>query len=126
MKTIARTKLNLKGNKQWVELRSYEIEKPIAYKKSVRVVACQSKEPRECFHTNEEYMTLTWRQLKKGKVLNTQKSQFPPFSTYLMLEYEFIPDITDEAIHVSNVMQGMAQFRDRPEYEALRAKLHSK
>ena len=43
---------------------------------------------------------------------------------YLMIEYLWEPVKTDEEIHVANVIQDMAKFRDTPEWSKLRKKLH--
>lgn len=87
MKVLARTKLNQHNNRHYVELRDYEIKDQT----SVKVIHCLG-DPKTCKHDGEEYMRLTTSQLKKGKVINTQKSQFYPYAYYKMLEYLWKPE----------------------------------
>lgn len=132
MRTLVKTKLHPKETHTFVQLRDFEIEYPIQNKQSVTVVHCLEEdkdERRFCTHDKEEKMILTWRQLKQGRIVNTMTSMFPDSKhpTYLMIEYRWNPERTQEAIDVEriNPMLGMAKFRDRPEFEKLRKRLHS-
>ncbi len=79
MKTLIRKKLL--ENETKVGLRSYEIDHLISNNESVKVVIDNPSLPE-----HNQYMILTPRELKQGKVINTQQSKFSD-QTYLLLEF---------------------------------------
>lgn len=83
MKTLIRTKLL---DENHIELRSYELNKT-----DLRIILCGSKDYKNCFHVGEPYQIYTLKQQEKGKVINTQTSQFYPFSTYHMVKFLWKP-----------------------------------
>lgn len=83
MKTIVRTKLL--GDK--IEARDYEL-----FKDDVKLILCKDKDYKKCLHVGEEYMPLSIAQQKKGKVVNTQRSKFYPYSYYKIYTYLWKPN----------------------------------
>lgn len=81
MKTVIRTKLT--GNH--VEIRSHEL----GY--ALKVIYCPTKEYSTCSHVGEDFMILSPAKQKKGKVINTQRSKFPPYSYYKMYSFLWKP-----------------------------------
>lgn len=115
MKTLIKTKL-LEG--KYLEVRDYEMGEPL------RIIHCETKDYKNCSHENEQVMFLSVTQQKKGKVVNTQQSKFPPYKYYKM--YKFLwksaKQNQDVYIPMTNVMSKMV---NTPEWEKLRQKLHS-
>ncbi len=61
------------------------------FKVPVKVIHCLSKDYKTCNHSGEEYMTLTVAQQQKGRVTNTQKSQFYPYKYYRLYKFLWKP-----------------------------------
>jgi hypothetical protein len=83
MKTLIKTKL-LEG--KYVETREYEM-----FKDTLRIIHCKSKDYKSCNHVGEEIMFLSVAKQKKGKVVNTQQSKFPPYKYYRMYKFLWKP-----------------------------------
>ena len=83
IKTLIKTKL-LEG--KYLELRSYELGK-----QPLKVIYCTTKNYKKCFHLKENYMILSLADQKKGKIVNTQQSQFYPYEYYKMVKFLFKP-----------------------------------
>jgi len=83
MKILVKTKL-LEG--KYLELREYEL-----FHGPLKVIHCSAKDYKFCSHTNEPFMFLSVAQQKKGKVVNTQQSKFPPYAYYRMYKFLFKP-----------------------------------
>ena len=118
MKTLIKTKL-LEG--KYCELREYEM-----FKVPLKVIHCKAKEYKLCPHEKEGYMTFTVEQQRKGKVTNTQKSKFYPYSYYRLYKFLWKPrlavfDVVEERVSTFNAMSKMVET---PEWERARRKLH--
>lgn len=85
-KIIIKTKLIEIDKKLYVELRSYELNKT-----ELKVIYCKNKNYKGCYHIGEEYLILTLIMQKKGQVINTQRSMFPPYGTYLLVRFPWKP-----------------------------------
>jgi len=86
MKVIVKTKLIDDGKYKYVELRDYELNKT-----ELKVINCLSKNYKHCYHVKEEYMILSLAKQKEGKVFNTQKSMFYPYSYYKLIRFLWKP-----------------------------------
>lgn len=69
-----------------IELRSYELDKT-----PLKVILCVSTDYKNCYHEGEGYMTLTINAQQKGKIVNTQRSQFYPYAYYRMVSFLWKP-----------------------------------
>lgn len=94
MKTIIKIKL-LEG--KFLELRSYELDKY-----PLKIIYCKEKNYKTHSHVGEDYMTLTLAQQKKGKVVNTQQSQFYPYSYYRMVKFLWKPSGKMDSMYLTN------------------------
>lgn len=79
IRTLIKTKL-LEG--KYLELREYEL-----FKEPLKVIHCSAIDYKFCSHTKCPFMFLSVAQQKKGKVVNTQQSKFPPYKYYRMYKY---------------------------------------
>ena len=85
MKTLIKTKL-LEG--KYLEVREYEM-----FKNDLKVIYCTDIDYNNHNHILEPYMILSIAKQKKGKVVNTLQSKFPPYSYYRMYKFLFKPII---------------------------------
>lgn len=108
MKTILRKKLSEHNGRLYCELRDYEIKG----QSKIRVIY------------GDEQMFLTKSQLDKGVIVNTQKSQFPPYAYYKMIEFLWKPKIEEKEIIVPSPLEAMSEYASGDKWEELRAKLH--
>ena len=83
MKILVKTKL-LEG--KYLELRDYEM-----FKQPIKAYYCENPDYKSCSHSTCHYMILTLGQQKKGRVTNTQKSKFFPYSYYKMYKFLWKP-----------------------------------
>ena len=83
LRTLIKTKLL--ENKYW-EVRFYEL-----FKTPVKLIYCQVEDYKAHNHIGDLYQILTIVNQKKGKVVNTQQSKFPPYSYYRMYKFLFKP-----------------------------------
>lgn len=81
MKLLIKTKLIEDAGRKYLEIRDYELGKDL------KVIHCKEKDYKNCYHLKEEYMILTLSKQKEGKVINTQRSMFPPYSTYRLVRF---------------------------------------
>ena len=123
MKVLAKTKLTEHNDRKYLELRSYEI----AGQHKVKAYHCLSLTPREHIHDGEEYMMLTRSQLKKGVIVNTQKSKFPPYENYQLVEFVWHPQKETSEVRVSP-SEALVSLAERypNRWSELGLKLHSK
>ena len=84
MKILVKTKL-LEG--KYAECREYEL-----FKQPVKIIYCQNPDYKNCSHKDCDYMYLTLGEQKKGRVTNTQKSKFVPYSYYKLYKFLFKPE----------------------------------
>ncbi len=82
MKTLIKTKLI---DPTHIEVRDYELGQDL------KLIHCISEDYKNCSHLEEEYMLLSKVNQKKGKVLNTQQSKFPPYSYYKIYKFLWKP-----------------------------------
>ena len=85
IKILIKTKL-LSGTH--VEVREYEM-----FKHDLKVIHCTDKDYKTHDHILDPYMVLSLAKQKKGKVVNTLQSKFPPYSYYRMYKFLFKPII---------------------------------
>lgn len=78
MKVLIKTKLI---DPTHIEVREYELGQDL------KLIHCVSSDYKKCLHEGEDYMILTKANQKKGKVLNTQQSKFPPYSYYRIYKF---------------------------------------
>lgn len=86
MKIIIKTKLIEIDKKLYCELRDYEL-----HKTDLKIIHCKGKDHKTCYHIHEEFMKLTLAEQKKGQVINTQRSMFYPYKTYLLIRFPWKP-----------------------------------
>lgn len=82
MKIIIKTKLIEIDKKFYVEVRDYEL-----HKQDLKIIHCRSKDYKTCYHLREDFMMITKAEQKKGQVINTQRSMFYPYNTYLLIRF---------------------------------------
>lgn len=97
VKVIIKTKLILDGDKRYVELRDYELGKT-----ALKIINCKSRDYKTCYHLREDFMTLSLSEQKRGKVINTQKSMFYPYTYYKLIRFLWKPDGEIENIQVAD------------------------
>jgi hypothetical protein len=121
MRTLIKTKL-LEG--KYLELREYEL-----FKQPLKVIHCEATDYRMCNHNDEKFMLLSLAQQKKGKIVNTLQSKFPPYAYYRMYKFLFKPTKPikeiDEPINVGVAMAGYID-NNKSTWNELGKKLHSK
>lgn len=84
MKTLVKTKLL---DLNHIEAREYEL-----FKDKIKLLLCESPNYRMCRHEGEKFMILSVaEQRRKGKVVNTLQSKFPPYSYYRMYKFPWKP-----------------------------------
>jgi hypothetical protein len=83
MKTLIKTKL-LEG--KYVELREYEM-----FTHQLRVIHCLATDYKVCSHVGEPCMILSVSDQRKGVVVNTLQSKFPPYKYYRMYKFLWKP-----------------------------------
>lgn len=81
MKVLVKTKLIEIEGKKFLEIRDFELGKDL------KVIHCKDQDYKKCLHLKEEYMILTVSKQKEGKVINTQRSMFPPYATYRLVRF---------------------------------------
>lgn len=96
MKVLVKTKLIPDGNKQYCELRDYELGKEL------KVIHCTQKDYKRCYHIKEEYMILTVAKQKEGKIVNTQQSMFYPYKYYKLIRFLWKPKGKIEVMQVAD------------------------
>ena len=88
MKTLIKTKL-LENNKiTYIECRDYELNK-----QPIKVILCSDKNYKTHDHIMEPYMELSLSKQKRGRITNTQKSQYYPYEYYKMVRFIWKPII---------------------------------
>ena len=117
MKTLIKTKL-LEG--KYAEIREYHL-----FKVPIKLIYCKAKDYKLCSHEQEGYMTFTLEQQKKGRITNTQKSKFYPYSYYKLYKFLWKPkyQVIEESPDLFQAMSKMAQTK---QWEELRERLHRK
>lgn len=96
MKTLIKTKL-LDG--KYLEVRDYEMGQDL------KIIHCTNTDHESCSHDQEEFMKLTVKAQKKGKVTNTQQSKFYPYKYYKMYKFLWKPAGVHE--HIERVFRNL-------------------
>lgn len=86
MKIIVKTKLIEIDKKFYIELRDHEL-----HKQDLKIIYCKGKDYKTCYHLGEDYTILTKAGQKNGQVINTQRSMFYPYKTYLLIRFPWLP-----------------------------------
>lgn len=101
MKTLIKTKLL---DASHIELRSFELHHDI-----LKVIYCQVDDYKTHSHIGDSYQIFSLKDQQKGKIVNTLKSKFPPYSYYRMYKFLFRPkgqikdlQLVDRAIRYDN------------------------
>ena len=92
MKVLVKTKLI---DPEHVEVRDYELGRDL------KIIHCVAKDYKSCYHVGEDYMVLTVANQKKGHVLNTQMSKFPPYKYYKIYKFLWKPKGKVEGMQIN-------------------------
>ena len=106
MKILPKTKLLTDGKHSYIEAREYEL-----FKDKVKLLLCENPNYPICSHEGEKFMILTISQQRKGKVVNTLQSKYPPYSYYRMYKFLWKPEAQQREMFSTSpsVFQGLKE-----------------
>ncbi len=95
------------------------------FKQPIRAIYCKGEDYKTCDHTEDKYMFLSIAQQKKGKVVNTLQSKFPPYAYYRMYKFLWKPYTQKIDDNVYMDKSALAKLKLPDNWEETRVKLHS-
>lgn len=118
LKTLIKTKLI---DPTHVEVRDYELGQDL------RIIHCTDIDYKNHDHIDEPFMFLRVSDQKKGHVINTQQSKFPPYSYYKIYKFLWKPVKHNLDKPVGSVAEAFAKsdYVKKPDWKKLGEMLHS-